>query len=308
MNVEINRSKTLFTEQINNWDEWGKIFQSIPAFASLVNHILKAEGLPASEIENLTPGTNAVFKTGRYVVKIYAPAESGIDQTLDLHTELFSTARANRIGVSAPRLTAHGFVQDKYCFAYMITEYVEGVELTDAVKTMSDAGKTELGRRLRIVTDKMNTACESFNGINVIEDECRHRRWDKRYSERFKAERLAYIRSHDYGENVFVHGDLCGDNIVLTPQGELVIVDFADAVLAPIEYEHALVAVELFGLDPVLLRGYFGNYTADNLTDLCFNGLLIHDFGGDIVAQHIGIPEKMTSINAMQERLFRMIK
>ena len=231
MNVEINRSKTLFTEQINNWDDWGNIFQSIPAFTSLVNHILKAKSLPASEIENLTPGTNAVFKTGRYVVKIYAPAESGIDQTLDMHTELFASARANRIGVSAPRLTAHGFVQDKYRFAYMITEYVEGVALADAVNAMSDAEKIEIGRRLRIVTDKMNTVCESFNGIDV----------------------------------------------------------------------------ELFDLDPVLLRGYFGNYTADSLTDLCFNGLLIHDFGGDIVAQHIGIPEEIPSINAMQERLLKMI-
>ena len=27
---------------------------------------------------------------------------------------------------------------------------------------------------------------------------------------------------------MFVHSDLCGDNILLTPQGELVIVDFAD--------------------------------------------------------------------------------
>jgi hypothetical protein len=90
----------LSTAQINNWQEWGEIFQSIPAFTPLVEYILRKENLPSVKIENLTPGTNAVFKVGDYVVKIFAPAESGIDQTLDLQTELFSTRRANRRRVS----------------------------------------------------------------------------------------------------------------------------------------------------------------------------------------------------------------
>lgn len=297
----------LFSEQINNWNDWGNVFQLIPVFSPLVEHILAKEKLPVERIENLTPGTNAVFKAGCYVVKVFAPAESGIDQTLDLQTELFATARANKIGVSAPKMVAHGFVQDKYRFAYMITEYVEGIEFADAVKFMSDDEKIEIGRKLRITTDKMNTACEPFNGINVIEDKGRHQRWDKRYSEHFKAERVIYIKSYNYSDDVFVHGDLCGDNILLTPQGELFIIDFADAVLAPLIYEHALVAVELFDLDPPLLRGYFGEFTANELTDICFNGLLIHDFGGDVVERHIEEPAKITSLNIMQERLYKMI-
>ena len=86
---------SLFTEEINNWQAWEDVFQSIPAFSPLVEHILKRERLPIAKIENLTPGTNAVFKAGEYVVKIFAPADSGIDQTLDLQTELFATRRAN---------------------------------------------------------------------------------------------------------------------------------------------------------------------------------------------------------------------
>ncbi|MCL1795159.1 MAG: aminoglycoside phosphotransferase family protein [Oscillospiraceae bacterium] len=296
----------LFTANINNWQEWGEIFQSIPAFAPLVEHILRKENLPVAKIENLTPGTNAVFKVGDYVVKIFAPAESGIDQTLDLQTELFSTRRANEIGVSAPKLIADGFAPDKYRFGYMITEYINGVELEKAVKTMSDEEKILIGQKLRKICDKMNTPCEPFNGIDIINDKGRYRRWDN-YPERFKTERLEYIKTHDFGQNVFVHGDLCLDNILLSPEGELFIIDFADAVLAPVIYEHALAAYA-FEFDPFLLRGYFSDYTADGFIEMFFNGLLIHDFGGAIIGDYFGKPNEILSLDNLRERLCELIK
>ena len=295
----------LFNAQFANIQEWGAIFQSIPAFAPLVEYILKKEHLPITKIENLTPGTNAVFRVGGYVVKIFAPPESGIDQALDLQTELFSTRRANRLGLSAPKLIADGIVEDKYHFGYMITEYIGGVECIEAVKSMTDEDKTRLGRRLRRICDKMNTPCEPFNGIDVINDKGRYRRWDQ-YAERFRAERLAYIRTHDFGEKVFVHGDLCLDNMLLSPEGELFIIDFADAVLAPVVYEHALVAFA-FELDPALLRGYFGNYTAEDLINVCFDGLLIHDFGGDIVRDFFGKPDEIMDLEDLRERMARRL-
>jgi tRNA A-37 threonylcarbamoyl transferase component Bud32 len=299
--------KRNFTEKISNWQDWGKIYQSIPAFSPLVRHILDRENLPPAILQNLTPGTNAVFKVGDYVVKIFAPAESGIDQTLDLKTELFAMRRMNAMGVAAPKLAAHGIVEDKYRFAYMITECIDGIEFTDAVKSMSNAGKLDFGSELREITDKMNTPCEPWGGIDVMNNQCRSFRWNK-YPERFKAERLAYIKSHDYGDKVFVHGDLCGDNILLTPQGKLFIIDFADAVLAPAVYEHALVAVELFDLDPALMRGYFGDYDAVEMTEICLSGLLIHDFGGDVVAAHIGNPSGFQCLDDLQAALKNRIE
>jgi thiamine kinase-like enzyme len=297
----------LFTEKIDNWHDWERVFQSIPAFVSLTEYILSKENLPSAKIENLTPGTNAVFKIGAYAVKIFAPAESGIDQTLDLQTELFATQRANELGISAPRLIAHGFVEDRYHFAYMITEYVNGIEFTQAVKTMTDDEKIAFARKLRAVTDIMNTPCEPFNGIDVINDKGRYRRWEK-YPESFQAERLAYIKTRDFGERVFVHGDLCGDNILLKPEVGLCIIDFADAVLAPQIYEHALVAVELFDFDPALLHGYFGDCSADELMRICFDGLLIHDFGGDVVEQHVGSPREFQGLDELRQMIKTKIK
>jgi thiamine kinase-like enzyme len=296
----------LFNGEINNWQEWSEIFQSISSFSLLIEFIFAKENLPFAEIKRLTPGTNAVFKVGNNVIKIFAPNESGIDQTLDLQTELFAVRRVNKLGISAPNLIAEGIVEDKYHFAYMITEYINGAEFSGIVNTMTDNEKTNIGRKLRALTDVMNTPCRPFNNIDVIHDKSRCRRWDK-YPEKFKKERIGYIKSHDFGEKVFVHGDLCGDNILLDPYGEIYIIDFADAVLAPKIYEQALVAVELFNLDTMFLRGYFDGYSTNELIELCFNGLLIHDFGGDIVNNHLGRFCEIDSLGKVWVKLKEML-
>ena len=337
----------LFNEKIENWHDWGMIYQSIPAFQPLIEYIIRKEGLPVVGLENLMPGTNAVFKAGGYVVKVFAPGESGIDQTVDLQTELFSTRRANELGIPSPRLVANGHVDDKYRFAYMITDYIHGVELDKVFRSLPGNTKIAIGKRLREITDAINTPCRSFNGIDAISDKMRYRRWDK-YPECFKAERLAYITNHDFGGKVFVHGDLCMDNIILAWPGDhgngnpadaqtngmrkmayancssfmdgqglaqgwdLYIIDFADALLAPLCYEHALVAFS-FELDPMLLRGYFPEYMhggnlLDSFTSMLYNGLLIHDFGGDIVRDSVCGIDDIQCIYDLSDRLANLLK
>jgi aminoglycoside phosphotransferase (APT) family kinase protein len=272
----------------------------------LIKYIFKKEKLPFDKIEKLTPGTNAVFKVGNYVIKIFAPNESGIDQTLDLQTELFAMKRSGALGVSVPKLIAEGIVNDKYCFAYIVTEYINGIEFTNAVETMTDIEKINFGKKLRELTDIMNTSCERFNNIDVIHDKGRYKRWNK-YSGKFKKERIAYIRSNNFGENIFVHGDLCRDNIIITSKGELAIIDFADAVLAPKIYEQVLIVMELFKLNTKLLHGYFGYYSIDELIYLCFNGLLIHDFGGDILKNYINNIYEVNSLGEFKNKLIKII-
>ena len=121
----------LFTEQINNWDDWGKVFQSILAFTPLVEHIFQKENLPLAKIENLEPGTNAVFKVGEYVIKIFAPQGMGEDYDTNVDVELFGMRLANAQGVPAPKLIADGFIEDKYRFRYMIMEYIDGKLLNE---------------------------------------------------------------------------------------------------------------------------------------------------------------------------------
>ena len=90
---------TYFTETIQNWQDWAAVFQSISAFEPLIRAILQKEKLPLGKVTQLTPGTNAVFRVEQLVIKIYAPKESGMDQTSDQKTELFAARYAKEKGV-----------------------------------------------------------------------------------------------------------------------------------------------------------------------------------------------------------------
>ena len=340
--------KNLFEGNIFDWSSWARIFQSVEAWEPLIHFILEKEKLPVSKIENLEPGTNAVFKTENHVshfqnsvsfgngfgktslttgfstkskvafpktevlekphvVKIFAPKESGADSSRDFKSEIFALSFARSMGVSVPKLVACGEIEDKYIFKYMIMEYIEGINFTGASAKFTADDKFSFAKDLREITDLLNKPCESFNGIDVIHDQSRYKRWDI-FSERFKKERLEYLNSHHFGENVFVHGDLCADNILLNNKGKIYIIDFADSAAAPLEYEHAHLVGELFRFDKSYLHGYFGEYRTDELADLCFAGLLIHDFGGGIVANNIAEPKEIDSLWDLRDKIHELIK
>jgi len=295
-----------FTHPITGQKDWGQLYQSIPAFTPLAEHILRKENLPVVPLEHLTPGTNAVFRAGEVVLKIFAPPESGFNEPDELQTEIFSARRAALLGVHAPKLIAEGFIEDKYSFAYMVMEFIPGIEFTEAVKTMNDEEKLAFGQKLRAVTDRMNTPCEPFNNIDAIYAKSRWERWVK-FPKRFQDERAAWIEAQEFGAFVFCHGDLCGDNMLVDPRGEIFIIDFADAVLAPLSYEHALIAAA-FDFDPALMRGYFGEEALETLAERCFEGILIHDFGGDIAAECIARPEEIACLEALRKKVYEKVK
>jgi len=291
---------SLFSANIKGKKDWEKVFRSVSAFTPLIEHILYIENLPVTKIENLKPGTNAVFKAGEYVVKVYAPEESDFKQDSDIGTELFAAQRAYHTGVNTPKIIASGMIKDKYEFDYMIIEYIEGVEFDEAVEKMTDDEKLSFARNLRRYTDLMNVPCEPFNRADAINDDENNWSWEP-YPKSFRNERIKYIKSHNYGENVFVHGDLCGDNILITPDKELYIIDFADALCAPAVYEHSLVAAELFDFDEALMYGYF--FTNESVIDTCLDGILIHGYGGDIIKYHLGRPNEFQHIEQLHQRI-----
>jgi len=301
-------NKYLFNGGIDGWDSWGKIFQSIDAWETLVNFILEKENLPISKIENLHPGTNAVFKSGNYVVKIFAPKESGLDGSIDYKTEKFALNFAQSHGVAVSKLFVYGDVNDKYYFPYMILEYIEGTELYKVSGKFNESEKFEFGKRLREITDLMNKPCEDFNGIDVIFNKSRYNRWDE-YSDKFRRERLEYLKNRDFGEKVFVHGDLCDDNIMIDDKNNIYIIDFADSVKAPVCYEHAHLICGLFNFDKSYLHGYFGEYKTDGLADICFDGMLLHDFGGDMITWgNTAKIEEIDCLDDLREKVKEKIK
>lgn len=293
----------LFSVPIRNLESWGNVFQSIAVFEPLIKYIFKKENLPFTKIEHCTPGSNAVFRVGRYIIKIFAPKESEIGSTEDSKTEIFAMSRANELGISAPKLVASGLVEDTYPFYYILMEWIDGSDFTEASKPFSFEEKVVIGQKLRKITDRMNTPCEPFNKFDVTNDISRFKRWDC-YPKSFQEERQTYIQSHNFGSKVFVHGDLCASNLLIAKNQELYIIDFADAILAPVIYEQALIACELFDFDKAYIQGYFGNCGIDELTELCFNGLLLHQFGGNIIRQHIGEVSTFVNLDSFKNALF----
>ena len=55
----------LFTESIQSWRDWGRVFQSIPAFTPLAREICRREGLPWAELTPLTPAPTASSAAGK---------------------------------------------------------------------------------------------------------------------------------------------------------------------------------------------------------------------------------------------------
>ena len=118
----------IFTDTIENWQDWGRLFQSIPAFTPLAEEICRREGLPWQDLSPLTPGTNGVFRCGDLVLKIFFPKESGLDPKADFSTELAASRQAMEWGIPLPRVIAQGMISDKYDFYYLVTEYSPGKE------------------------------------------------------------------------------------------------------------------------------------------------------------------------------------
>src|SRR5690625_1985674 len=111
--VEGLLTMNLFKEEIGNWQDWSNISQSLSAFSALINFILQKENLPPAKLENLPPATNAVFKSGDFVIKIYVPTEGGMDQATKIQTEQIYMQRENRHGNHTHKLIAHRFMKYK---------------------------------------------------------------------------------------------------------------------------------------------------------------------------------------------------
>lgn len=269
----------IFLEEIKDWDSWGKVFQHIPSFEKLINKIFEKEGLACKEISNLTAGSNAVFKVDNLVVKIFAPVESGVNTEVDYNYEIDGMKRAMRLGINIPKVMATSFIQDKYLFRYIIMNYIEGKEAKDILKNYSGSEKLEFVRQLKENLNKMNTVSEEIHlDFDVKERVLRNHRWNELPKEVvFQIKEL--VRNYDISNKVYVHGDLTGDNVMISSEGKLYIIDFADSRIAPSEYEFPPILFDLLDFDKIMIKEFIGGQNIESFVKKCFYGILIHEFG-----------------------------
>ncbi|MBR5312495.1 MAG: aminoglycoside phosphotransferase family protein [Clostridia bacterium] len=296
----------LFEHTITSLDAWSKIFQNTEAFEPLVRHILDLHGLPQTAVENTTPGSHAVFRTGGYIVKVYAPDTFGWPCESDFLTEIAAMRHANRLGIAVPELIAHGRIYDRYEFRYLIQTFVHGTEFGKAELTSEE--KYAVGQQLREICDKMNVPCERFNDYDFPEDAIADEDEWEDFTAEFRRSREEYLRGYAHGTPVYVHGDIHIDNAILDGQGRAWILDFADSVTAPAEYEYASLFPGLFRMEKAYLDGFFGKdqWTAADVAEKLTYGFCLHRFGGHIIRDLFGDCGVFRSVADLREAIIRL--
>lgn len=272
----------LFNYTIKNWADWGKVFQSIEDFTPLAREIFRREKLEFINLESLTPGTNAVFRAGNHVVKIFAPKESGLDSQADYLNESTICKALTERRIPNPPLIACGSVQDRYLFYYIITEYYPGVEAGTWLEK-ADCNQREIFiKRLRELLQKLNRPAHGLiPPVDLLARALENPRLE-RLPESLRAEMAERAANLDLTDTVLVHSDLTGENILVDSEGSPVIIDCADACLAPWWYELAPLVFELFHCQRNLLR-MFVDGDPETFVERVLDAVCLHDFGANML-------------------------
>ena len=274
----------LFTENINGWDSWSRVYDSTTAFSQLAQAIFLKENLSVNEnIQNLTPGSNAVFRADKLVIKIFAPSESGYDTEADYQTELAGMKFAMNTGISVPQVIAFGEISDKYLFRYIIMKYVPADVSIEELLAFPPVKKNEFVKQLKKITTGLNKPFDNFpKRIDLKNNDMRVSRL-KGLNPNLINDLNTYVGNLDFSEAVLVHGDITRDNLLLSSDGSLTLIDFADSLIAPKYYELPAIIFELFLCDKELTKEFVeGSNKEDFLNDL-IKGTAVHLFCGFIL-------------------------
>ncbi|GAA0338118.1 hypothetical protein GCM10008967_30500 [Bacillus carboniphilus] len=274
----------LFRKTITDWNSWGAVFQSIEDFRELIKEIFIRENLTGYEqISHLTPGSNAVFKVGSYVIKIFAPTESSANTDYYYHAELTAMKRAIAKGINTPRVIAASYIQDKYLFRYIIMDYIKGKEAGRVLKDCSIDKKVSFVHELKTNLQKINRRPNNFvDGNDLIKRAIHNEKWSP-YPESVKKQIYDVLTDLQIENMVYVHGDLTAENVMIDEEESLYIIDFADSTIAPVEYEYPPIIMDLFDFDRDLTLEFMKGMELEEFIDRLFVGTLLHEFGAFII-------------------------
>ncbi|MBR6790729.1 MAG: phosphotransferase [Oscillospiraceae bacterium] len=160
-------------------------------------------------------------------------------------------------------------------------EYCPGKEAGDAFPEMTPAERAVFAGKVRDLLKKMN------HPVDIIPRDLKKQAMENERLDRLHPALAAGLRERvmdmDLSGGVLVHGDCTGENLLVDEKGDPILIDFADCSIAPEWYELPAAVFELFRCDSTALEILQGNESPDSFLEKLFDGLAVHDFGGDII-------------------------
>ena len=294
-----------FSYTINGVKSWVDIYQSIEAFESLTKVIFTDHGLRYSKIENLTPGSNAVFRVDDLVIKIFSPIEAGLNTDKVFHIEKAALEHANNT-ILSPNLLYPGSIDDKYTFQYIIMNHINALKSIEK-KSYINTHKHYFATSIKEITNRINVPIENTIIPTVTKKDCfENSRWNN-FPKSFCEERKAIIKEISFANLVYVHGDLKASNVLIGENEEIYLIDFADSHIAPASYEWPFIVFGLFGCDKEMMEAYFTNYQNESFYVQLTYALLMHKFGAFILLQICELTKTAAEAIVNVEILYQLI-
>ena len=214
-------------------------------------------------------------------MKIFSPKESGLDPALDFSTELAAAQQAASWGVPTPPVLAHGCLQDKYRFYYIATRYAPGKEAGPWLRDATPAQQAAFVERLRQLLPQLHRPTQALPRRDLRQEARVNFRLEK-LAPSLREEVLARLEGLPLEPAVLTHGDLTGENLLVQEDGSFVVIDWADAHLAPAWYELGPLAFELLAGEGRLWRQLAAG-AEELFVERLLDCLCLHDFGPDFL-------------------------
>lgn len=283
----------LFTHDIDSKEKWMAVKDQVSLVYPLAKYICQKAHIATDHIQQMCPSTNAVFRSGNKVIKIYAPAVAGYQAELDYLRELYALDKISCPSVRSPELLEAGCLHDKYDFFYTIQSYIPGVP---ANIYLSENGRKGLNK----LCDGLNLFIEYLQSIEVGESD--FYLLSKRSIPRDKV-------STSTCRSFFIHGDLSCSNVLLN-HGELAITDFEDWSVAPACTEYPAIVFDLFHLNSDAIRAFFKREVSFDLACIIAEGIRFHHDSNSYMQQIFYDWSKEnvdTSAKELTSRLFSIL-
>lgn len=288
------------------WQEWCEVFNDFTYFENIIATIMEKHNLGEIDfVDDVTPGTNAVFRVNDFIVKVFVPVETKIWEEDDYINELESIQHALNEGASTPNIVANGSIILNQEWRYIVFDYIDSDELGYIIHDLPKEEQDDCLDQISLFLHNYNI--RMTDNSQILRRGLISGRW-KEYDKRLINDIESYISnmSLDFYK---VHGDLTKENVLY--DGDVYIIDFADSCIAPKCYEYPPIAFDLFDYNLELTQDLFKE-PYNELIDNLLNGLLIHDFGGDILSNilirlHLDKTE-LLSVNDIRDAIIDIMK